>query len=294
MFFKLDRNLFALISALTVVACRGDDPGATDSATSNLTTGDESVSSTVTPTTTVDASTSTSSSTSDATTSGTTVTPTTDPCADSGGFIGCNTSTGGGAPQPNGAECVDDADCESMNCYKNQLVMLSVCAECNEDADCVAAGTGTACTLDLGTMSISCTDGPNGSTCMSDEACQSGHCDAVINIPIPDLIPDTCGECSSSADCTAPDICSPNFDFMAFSGQKKCVEPGSVANDQLCPDGAEGDTACMSGHCTTATLMAIVMVNICGECETDGDCMMGQTCMPAEASMSGLSGSLCV
>ena len=285
MFFKLDRNLFALISALTVVACRGEDAGATDTDTTNPSTGGESVSSTMTPTTTLDASTSTS--TSDGTTSGTTAAPTTDPCADSGGFIGCNTSTGGGAPQPNGSTCESDADCESMNCYKNDILMLAICADCNEDADCVAAGTGTACSLDLGTQSIACTDGPNGSTCMS------GHCDAVINVPIPGIIPDTCGECSSSADCTMPDICSPNFDTMAFSGQKSCVAPGSVENDQLCPDGAEGAMACMSGHCTTATIMGIVPVNICGECEADGDCAMGQTCMPAEASMNGFSGSVC-
>ena len=136
--------------------------------------------------------------------------------------------------------------------------------------------------------------GANGATCMSDEACMSGHCDAVINIPIPGLLPDTCGECSSSADCTAPDICSPNFDFQAFSGQKICVAPGSVENNNLCPEGAEGDLACMSGHCTMATIMNLVPVNICGECASDADCAMGQTCMPAEASMNGLNGSTCV
>lgn len=292
MIFKLDRNLFALISALTVVACRGEDAGGTDSdtASTSSSSSSESASSTVTPTTTND---STSTSTGDGTTSTTAAPTTTDPCADSGGFIGCNSSSGGGGPQPNGGTCASDADCESMNCYKNDILMIAICAECNEDADCVAAGTGTACNLDLGTQSISCGDGANGSTCMSDEACMSTHCDAVIEVPIPGVIPDTCGECSSSADCAMGTICSPNFDFMAFSGQKICVEPGSVANDQLCPSGAEGDMACMSGHCTMATIMGIVPVNICGECASDADCMMGQTCTPAEASMNGISGSVC-
>jgi hypothetical protein len=286
---KLDRNLIALFSALTIVACRGDDPGGTATESSTSSSSSESASSTATPTTT-DATSSTSDGTSSTSTS-TSTDPTTGAC---GGFIGCNTSTGDVGPQPNGADCSSDADCESMNCYSNQLIMLSICAECNEDADCVAAGTGTACTLDLGTQSISCTNGANGSTCMSDEACMSGHCDAVINIPIPGLLPDTCGECSSSADCTAPDICSPNFDFQAFSGQKICVAPGSVENNNLCPEGAEGDLACMSGHCTMATIMNLVPVNICGECASDADCAMGQTCMPAEASMNGLNGSTCV
>lgn len=300
MILKLDRNLFALISALTLVACRGDDPGGssdTNPADTDTSTSSDSDSSTITtPTTTVDPSTTTTASDSTTgTVEPTTMAPTTDPCADSGGFIDCNSSSGGGGePLPNGSECADDADCESMNCFKNMLVDLSVCAECNEDADCVAAGTGTACNLDLATQSIACSDGPNGSTCMSDEACMSTHCESVIEVPIPGLIPDTCSECSESADCMMDDICSPNFDFMAFSGQKKCVAPGSVENNQLCPSNDEGDAACMSGHCTMATIMGIVPVNICGECASDGDCDQGQTCMPAEASMNGLTGSTCV
>jgi len=290
---NLDRSLFALISALTLVACRGDDPGTSETdATSNPTTSSESASSTGAPTTgtptTTDPGTTSSSTGTDVTAA-----PTTDPCADSGGFIDCNT-TGSDDPLPNGENCSDDADCASMNCYKNTLLMISICAECNEDADCVAAGTGTACNLSLATQTIACGDGQNGSTCMSDAACQSGFCDAVINIPIPGLIPDTCGECSASSDCDGDFICSPNFDFMAFSGQKKCVAPGSVENNQLCPSGADGDDACMSGHCTSATIMGIVPVDICGECSTDDDCEQGQTCMPAEASMAGLNGSVCV
>lgn len=291
MFAKLDRNLFApislaLLSALTVAACRGDDPAGTATEGSSSSSSD-SASSTGTPTTTSPTSTGSDTSTSTTTTG---VDPTTGAC---GGFIGCNTDTGNTGPLPDGSECSSDADCESMNCYVN-MIFGSFCAVCNEDADCVAAGTGTACTLDLATQSISCTNGANGSTCMSDAACMSGHCDAVINIPIPGVLPDTCGECGESTDCDMGDICSPSFDFMAFSGQKLCVAPGSVENNQLCPEGAEGDLACMSGHCTTATLMGIIPVDICGECASDADCMMGQTCKDAEASMMGFSGSLCV
>ncbi len=298
MILKLDRSLFALISALTIVACRGDEPG-TSSATNPVdtdSTSDSASSTVTTPTTTVDPSTTTTGS--DSTTTGaiepTTMAPTTDPCAEGGGFIDCNSSSGGGEPLPNGEACESDADCESMNCFKNMLADLSVCAECNEDVDCVMAGTGTACNLDLGTQTIACNDGPNGSTCMSDEACMSTHCESVIEVPIPGLIPDTCSECSSSDDCQMDDICSPSFDFRAFSGQKKCVPPGSVENNQLCPEPPEGDMACMSGHCTMTTIMGLVPVNICGECASDADCEGGMTCMPAEASMNGLTGSTCV
>ena len=297
MIFKLDRSLFALISALTVVACRGEDPGTSDTdASTGGSTSSESASSTGTPTSTTGTPTTTDPGTT-TTTGDPTMAGTTDPCAGSGGFIDCNSSSsGGGGPGENGAECADDSDCVSMNCYKNMFPPIAICAECNEDADCVAAGTGTACTLDGGTQSIICTDGPNGSTCMSDAACQSGHCDAVIEVPIPGAVPDTCGECSSSADCDMGMICSPTFDLMALSGQKKCVAPGSVPNNALCPsDEAEGDMACMSGHCTNTTLMGFVPLDICGECASDGDCDMGKTCMAAMASLeSGLAGSTCV
>ncbi len=203
-------------------------------------------------------------------------------------------SSSGSDHLPNGPDCASDDDCASMNCYLSDLFMLSICAECNEDADCVAAGTGSACSADLGTMEISCTDGANGSTCMSDAACMSGHCDAVINTQIPGLFPDTCGECSASTDCKQGDICSPDFDFMTFGGQQNCVAPGSVKNSLLCPSGADGDLACISGHSTKALLMGIVPLNICGECASDGDCDPGKTCMDAAAYMSGLAGSTCV
>ena len=40
-------------------------------------------------------------------------------------------------------------------------------------------------------------------------------------------------------------------------------------------------------------LLGFVPLNICGECASDTDCDMGQTCTPAEASMSGITGSVC-
>ena len=145
MIFKLDRSLFALISALTVVACRGEDPGTSDTdASTGGSTSSESASSTVAPTSTTGTPTTTDPGTT-TTTGDPTMAGTTDPCAGSGGFIDCNSSSsGGGGPGENGAECADDSDCVSMNCYKNMFPPIAICAECNEDADCVAAGTGTA------------------------------------------------------------------------------------------------------------------------------------------------------
>ena len=293
MMFKLDRGLFALLSVLTV-ACRGDDPGTSESESSGSTStaGGSTTTSGETPTTSGD----------DTTTTGPVDDtggdpPTTSTTNGSQGFITTQTTsesdTTPPGPGPNGASCMTDDECESMNCF--QVLGMGLCAECNEDQDCVDAGTGTACSLEAAQMTAVCTMGAPGDGCMSDAACMDGlKCDAVIDIPFPGILPDTCGECSETADCEMGTLCSPSFDFAMFSGQKNCVEPGSVPNDQLCPDGVDGPAVCMSGHCTSAQIMQVIEVFICGECTVDADCDMGQTCMPAEASQAGLSGSTCV
>ena len=275
-----------VLSTLTF-ACRGDDPGGSSESSTGASTGstgDNSTSTTAEPTTTAAASSSTSGE------------PTTDPCGQ--GFIGnctSSSSTGSAGPQPLGGPCMTDDECESLNCYQNPLMPgQGVCSECNEDADCLDAMTGISCSFGVSGWAT-CEDGSLGDRCMSQAACMDGlFCDGVINIPIPGIIPDVCNECASSSDCMDPQICSPVIDFMEFSGSKVCVDPGSVPNDSLCPsDDPMGDAACMSGHCTEATIMAIVTLGICGECETDADCM-GGTCVPAEASMNGIKGSVCM
>ena len=290
MTFKLDRSLFALISVLAVAACRGDDnPGASD------TDGSSGAGSSGSSNSTTNSSTPTSTDPGTSSTTGV-VDPTTGPVdpttgVDTCGFLnGCTT----GELLPNGQQCASDAECASMQCYSNDVLMFGVCAECNEDQDCVDSGAGTACSLSPLAMTAVCTQGEPGSGCMSDAACMDGlFCDAVIDIPLP-VLPDTCGECKDTADCDVGKICSPVLDMQTFSGQKKCIDPGTVQNNDLCPKGAEGDMACMSGHCTEAAFMVVIVIDICGECAEDADCDPGKTCMPAEASMSGLSGSTCV
>ncbi len=294
--FKLNPGLFALVSALTVVACRGEDAGTTEGSSSSSGDGTTGQPTTTTPTTSeTDTSSSTSSSSSsgepDTTTGG--LEPTTGD--NSGNFLttvsGTDTDPSSGL-QPNGGMCSADADCESMNCVSLIGGMVQFCGACNEDSDCVEAGTGTACTVSVAGQSADCSDGPPGSTCMSDEACMGDQfCDNVLDTPI---LPNTCGECTDSADCDMGTLCSPVLDLMMLSGNKSCVEPGSVANDQLCPSGNDGDDVCMSTHCTNTLLLGIVPVNICGECAEDTDCPdPGQTCTPAEASMNGFTGSKC-
>lgn len=287
---KLDRGLFVLVSALSLAACRGDE-AETTAGSSSTGGAEDSNSSTggVIPTTSNGDS--TTGDVGDSTTGD--VTPTT--TDNSAGFITTATTTSdtNNDPLPNGAECTSDDECMSMNCFSLLGGMLAFCADCNEDQDCVDAGTGTACTLDVMSQNATCTTGELGSTCMSDAACADGKCGPVIEIPIPGIIPDLCNECDDSMDCMGGNLCSPVFDLQMFSGQKSCVAPGSVMNDNLCPEGPDGPMVCMSGHCNSATIMGIVEVFVCGECDEDGDCEPGETCMPAMASQTGFNGSIC-
>lgn len=274
-----------LLTTTLVLGCRGDDPGGSSETEGSSGGSTEGASATTAEPTTSEGGTS-SSSTGEPTTTNS-----------SQGFITTQSTsdTGTTNPQPLGGMCMTDDECESMNCYQNPLMPgQGVCSECNEDVDCTTAMTGISCSFGVMGYAV-CEDGSLGDQCMSPDACMDGlFCDAVINIPIPGIIPNTCGECGDSSDCMNGQICSPEVDFMNASGAKKCVEPGSVPNDSFCPqDAPDGDMACMSGVCSTATIMGIVMLGICGECKDDGDCM-GGTCMPAEAGMNGVTGSKCV
>jgi hypothetical protein len=290
--FALVRSAVVLASIVTVAACRGEDPigSDTEGTSSTTTTGDDGTSTTM-PTTS-GTSTAPEPETSGSSSSSTTTN-------DTMGFITTQTSTeestAGPGPGPNGAECASDDECESMNCYMLPVVVGGggICADCNEDADCVEAGTGISCSLSIASMTAACAPGDPGNQCMSDDACMDGlTCDAVLDM-LGGFLPDTCGECGTTADCMDGDLCSPTFDLTMFSGQKKCVAPGSVPNGELCPeDEAEGDAACESTHCGSVTVMQIIQVPVCGECESDADCDMG-TCMPGTLDMSGITGSTC-
>jgi Cys-rich repeat protein len=106
-----------------------------------------------------------------------------------------------------------------------------------------------------------------------------------------------CSECSDTTPCPEGQTCSPHYDTANYGGWMECVEPGSVPNNQGCPldDMGNGDdSVCMSGHCEAVdAFMGFVQLGVCGECSEDMDCMMGQTCMPGVADMSGLMGTTC-
>lgn len=292
MTFKLDRSARLFASVLLLAACRGDDPGDGSGSTTEplTTTGGSSSTGTELPTT----SDGTSSTTSDDTTTTGGVDATTfDSSSTCDTFLGCNSDSSSGGALPNGAQCGDDSECESTHCYSPPIAMgQGVCSECGSDSDCVEAGTGISCTA--GAAGAFCASGEVGNNCESQAACMEGlYCEPVID-GLGGFIPNSCSECAETSDCAGEQLCSPVLDMMSLSGQKECVDPGSVPNNSLCPaDEADGDAACMSGHCADVDVMGFLKIPVCGECDSDGDCAMGQTCTPGAFGGASINGSTC-
>ena len=283
--FGLSFTLPACGSAVDVDADTEDGSSSSGGASSSGTTA------TTSPGVTTDASAS----------AGVTTTPTTDSADTSGdggstamddaGFITPETGDDTAIePQPNGAQCAANPECESGFCYSIPQVG-GVCSECLVDQDC-----------EMGTCSIEavgyavCTDGSQGNMCNTDEGCM-GDLVCTELIDTGGLInANFCYECGPSAPCTDPQICSPQYDLAGLGGSFVCVDPGGVENGQGCPiEGGNGvDDACASGHCGIANLFRFAELGVCGECSVDEDCPeMGQTCMPAEAGMGGLTPAFC-
>jgi hypothetical protein len=196
-------------------------------------------------------------------------------------------------PFPNGETCASDEECESGICY--QTALGSVCSACRDGMMCRDEGDGINCTFN-GTF-FECSDGSAGEMCDDAESCMEGlFCSTVVDTG--GLIPDKfCSECDTSADCTDPQICNPEFvpDPMAPTGENKCVDPGAIMLDAFCDHDGDGDIACDSGHCVIADIMGLIMLGVCGECDTEMDCAMGETCTPASIDVNTfmVTGSRC-
>ncbi len=197
---------------------------------------------------------------------------------------------------PNGSECSDPGACMTGNCYKVPLPVgdlpPGICAECDADADCVAAGLGTACSVDAETLGAVCGYGNEGSFCETQAACQDDLvCTALID-GAEGLLPHTCSECDSDADCGGALRCLPVIDVATYSGQKRCTVPGSVGQGGLCPL-PDGDPMCVTHKCAVLSLAGLLDVGVCGQCKSDGDCAVGQTCDPPKFQ-DGFIASKCI
>jgi hypothetical protein len=277
-------SLPSIALAIALGACSSADGGGGTSDTD----GDGEGSTTGTPTTSTTSG--GASMTGASATSTSTTSADTDDGGSSAGFINPESGDEGPAePQPNGAQCGSNDDCESGFCYTIPMVG-GVCSECLSDADCEFT-----CTLSPTLGYAVCSDGAAGVMCESTEGCADGLVCAELIDTGGLFNANFCSDCETDADCTDDQRCTPYYDTESLGGYLTCVDPMSVADGQGCPivDGMGDGSVCLNGHCGIADILGVVEIGVCGNCTTQDDCDEGQTCMPAVADMSGLTGPMC-
>jgi len=194
-------------------------------------------------------------------------------------------TTGPVEPQENGAMCEVNEECISGFCFYINL-LGGICGECLVDSDCPDGGCSLPNPLAQPPVGAHCNMGEPGAGCMSDDICQDGYvCATILEVPNI-LMANTCSECLDDSGCTAPQLCSPTYDVLNISGQKLCVDPGTVPNGEGCDFMGTGDEACMSGLCAMVDIMGLLQVGVCGDCEVDADCTAPDVCLPADVDLA--------
>jgi hypothetical protein len=202
------------------------------------------------------------------------------------------TDTGNPGGGPDGSPCSSDDECASDRCYLVPL-LGGICGECVVDGDC--EGGGCSPPNPLTSAPSVCNQGEQGGGCQSDAACCGiGICNPLIVAP-GIITVSTCGQCDSPDDCPGGAPCQPSYDFANFSGLWECVPADSLPDGHGCTPDAAGDGACESGICAAVSLMGIITLGVCSECETDADCDDGQTCSePGVDLVTGPFAGTCV
>lgn len=215
----------------------------------------------------------------------------------------CNDPEG----QPINSSCTDPSGCgcDTEKCFVVPA-LGGFCGECLTDEDC-AAVTGGGCSVPnpIAGIGATCNMGGAGEGCMSDAVCvdpANGTCGVLLQVPGIITVA-TCGQCQVNADCTDPALanCTPTYIVEDFKGKLDCVADASVENNFGCSleqiDGAPaGNKACKSGFCGEASVMGLLKLGICGECNSDMDCPMGMQCTDPQVDLESgaLVGSVCM
>lgn len=189
-----------------------------------------------------------------------------------------------------GDMCTTDEECAEDLFCNGVVGLAAVCSECGSDADCPDGGNCT-----FSGAYFACGDGSQGQMCETDASCGEGlFCAEVVNLG--GLFNGNfCSECKVDTDCADGQLCAPQIEFMDLmniAGQRACIDPETAPNNQLCDADGSGDQQC-EGYCTTADIMGLIEVGVCGDCETDAECSMGMTCTPAMVGLDGFAGSVC-
>jgi hypothetical protein len=93
-------------------------------------------------------------------------------------------------------------------------------------------------------------------------------------------------------------VCNVAISVADISGEKTCVEPGSVADGDFCDLEGDGEEACMN-HCAAADIAGIIDFGVCGVCSNvtmaDEGCEAGMMCEDPTVDIDGtVVPSMCV
>jgi hypothetical protein len=132
---------------------------------------------------------------------------------------------------------------------------------------------------------------------MSDDVCQNGICAEILDVA-GILNISSCSECKDDAGCTDGKLCHPIVNVAELSGQKECVDPGTIEDGNACDHlSGSGDDACV-GFCDPADIMGLAEIGVCGPCKvgTGEGCEAGETCEPPTVDIGTgmLFPSMCV
>ena len=202
-----------------------------------------------------------------------------------GGSSSSSSSSTGPDGLADGEECDNGAECASGACF-NAGVQGGFCGECEGDDDCMW-GCNVANPFSDPPQGSDCGDGMLASGCEDDDACMGGLvCHELYFIPGVITVAG-CSECDEDSDCA--ELCSPVIDdaLTNANGHWECVTAGSVGLGGGCDLTGSGDAACASGACAAGSIMGVVDIGICSECDDDGDCP--GTC---DAPTVGLDGTI--
>lgn len=202
----------------------------------------------------------------------------------SGGSSEGGESTTGLPGLPDGAQCADDAECASDHCYLAGA-LGGICGECSTDDDC-DFGCNAPNPLAMPPEGSTCGEGNLGENCENDDACVGLECVDVINVPGIIQI-SSCSECDMDSDCMPDQNCNVDISISDFDGVWTCVPTGTVPLGETCDASGSGDEACMSGACANADIMGLLQIGVCSECDDNGDCNAGETCLEPEIGLDG-------
>lgn len=206
---------------------------------------------------------------------------------------GTGTTTGGDG-LADGESCAADDECQSGHCFVAGI-LGGICGECTSDTDCTEGGCTVPDVLGDPPQGSVCNMGELGGGCESEAVCDADlQCALIVDVPGVITV-QSCSECETDLDCGGDLLCSTIADALEPDAYKACIAAGSIPNDQACDFQGSGDEACTSGYCAAASLQGLAEVGVCGACEVDADCPVGQTCSGPEVDLSGaLTGATCI